>query len=324
MPLSPIKLKAQSGTHSKRRSGRPSQDTHEGRKGNVLGQFESWLTNREEGISALTVIGYLADLGKFAEWFLISTSERFAPAAVTPIDIRDYKSHLQTVKGFKPATINRRLAVLRTFFAWALEKGIVTENPIRVHNVEELPTAPRSLNERTYNKLLRTAQRTGDKRTLAILELLRHTGLRVSELCDLQLSDVIITPRKGKVIVRSGKRSRYREVPLNLDVRLALQGYLAIRPKVEDKHIFIGQRLNGLTDSAVQAIVSEVGRRAGIENVTPHVLRHTFGRGLIDKAVDPFTVKDLMGHKRMDSTARYTKPSVSDLEAAVAKLEVEE
>jgi site-specific recombinase XerD len=290
----------------------------------VLSRFEMWLTNREEGISALTVRGYLADLGKFAEWFRLSTGEAFGPTAVTPVDIRNYKSHLQTVKGFKPATINRRLAVLRTFFAWALEKGIVTENPIRVRNVEELPTAPRSLNERAYSKLLRTAQRRGNKRDVAIVQLLRHTGLRVGELCALQLSDLVISERKGKVIVRSGKGSRYREVPLNLDVRRALLDYLAIRPKVDDTHLFIGKRKNGLTDSAIQAVVAEIGRQAGIENVTPHVLRHTFGRGLIDKSVDPFTVKDLMGHKRMDSTARYTKPSVSDLEAAVAKLEVEE
>jgi len=81
MPLSPKKLAAQSETHSNRRSRRPSQDAHEGRKGNVLGQFESWLTNREEGISALTLRGYLADLGKFAERFHLSTSERFAPVA---------------------------------------------------------------------------------------------------------------------------------------------------------------------------------------------------------------------------------------------------
>lgn len=70
--------------------------------------------------------------------------------------------------------------------------------------------------------------------------------------------------------------------------------------------------------------MAEVGRLAGIDNMTPHVLRHTFGRGLIDAGVDLVTVKTLMGHKRLDSTAHYTKPSVNDLQVAVEKLAVEE
>lgn len=292
--------------------------------GNEFVYFGQWLRDRETGISPLTVQGYLSDLAKFVDWFRISMGELFTPGSVTPVDVRNYKSHLQTVKKFKPATINRRLASLRVFFTWAVNERLVTDTPIRVHNVEELPTAPKSLDERTYSKLLRIAQRGGDKRMIAIIQLLRHTGLRVAELCSLRLIDLVLSDRKGKVVVHSGKGSRYREVPLNLDVRRALQEYFDIRPKVKDDHVFIGQRQNGLTDSAVQRIVAEIGRLAGIEEVTPHVLRHTFGRGLIDVGVDLVTVKTLMGHKRLDSTAYYTQPSVSDLQAAVGKLVVEE
>lgn len=146
----------------------------------------------------------------------------------------------------------------------------------------------------------------------------------MSELCGLQLTDVELFERKGKVIVRSGKGRRYREVPLNLDVRRALTEYLAVRPSVEDPHVFIGQRKNGLTDAAVQDIVNRYRQLAGLANITPHILRHTFGRSLINRGVDLPTVQHLMGHKRIDSTARYTKPSSSDLERAVARLEIEE
>lgn len=286
--------------------------------------FAASLQNRDAGISPLTLQGYLSDVAKFGEWFHISTSEAFVPLAVTPVDVRNYKSHLQTVQNFKPATINRRLASLRVFFSWAVAAGHVSESPVRVHNVEEMPTAPKSLDERAYAKLLRVAQKGGDKRTIAILQMLRHTGLRVSELCSLRLGDLEISDRKGRVTVRSGKGSRYREVPLNLDVRRALQDFLAVRSAGGDDHLFIGQRRNGLTDSAVQRLVAEIGRLAGIDDLTPHVLRHTFGRGLIDAGVDLVTVKTLMGHKRLDSTALYTKPSVSDLQSAVEKLAVEE
>jgi integrase/recombinase XerC len=74
----------------------------------------------------------------------------------------------------------------------------------------------------------------------------------------------------------------------------------------------------------VQADVAKVAQVAKLEGVTPHTLRHTFGKGLIDQGVDLVTVKTLMGHKRLDSTAHYTKPSVSDLEGAVARLATEE
>ncbi|MFV2044553.1 MAG: tyrosine-type recombinase/integrase [Anaerolineales bacterium] len=134
-----------------------------------------------------------------------------------------------------------------------------------------------------------------------------------------------MSERKGKVIMRSGKGRRYREVPLNLDARRVLQEYLSDeRSEVADPHIFIGQRKNGLTEVAIQDIVRKYAELAKLEGVTPHVLRHTFAKSLIDKGVDLVTVKHFMGHKRLDSTARYTKPSKRDLEVAVSRLEIEE
>ena len=154
----------------------------------------------------MTISGYLLDLHQFANWFHTSNSEAFQPDAVTPVDVRNYKEYLQTIKARKPATINRHLATLRTFFTWAIEEGRTVDNPVRVRNLEEPITAPRSIDERTYHRLLRAVQRTTNKRDIAIIQLLRHTGLRVSELCSLQLTDIELSERKGKVVVRSGKR----------------------------------------------------------------------------------------------------------------------
>lgn len=317
MAIRPKRLKSQS-------EKRQTKGTPPSKNRDPLPHFEQWLQNRETGISPLTVAGYLSDLTKFIDWFQQSTGETFTPADTTPVDIRNYKTYLQTTSKFKPATINRRLATLRTFFNCAITQGLVTDTPIRVHNVEETPTAPKSLDQRTYSKLLRTAQRSEDRRTIAVIQLLAHTGLRVAELCNLRLTDLAISERKGKVIVHSGKGGKYREVPLNLDARRAVQEYLNVRPTVKDDHVFIGQRGNGLTDAAIQYIVAETGRLANLDHITPHVLRHTFGKGLIDAGVNLVTVKTLMGHERIDTTARYTKPSVNDLEKAVARLEVEE
>jgi site-specific recombinase XerD len=201
---------------------------------------------------------------------------------------------------------------------------MVDEDPVRVRNVEESQTVPKSLDEKTYLQLLRSAQRFGNKRDVAILQVLRHTGLRVGELCSLTVDDIAFSPQKGKVVVQSGKGGKYREVPLNLDARNALKAYYEERPNGDTAHVFIGQRGNGLTPSAVQALVKKYAHYAGLEDVTPHLLRHTFGRSLIDQGVDLVTVKELMGHKRLESTARYTRPSERDLRRAVKRLETEE
>lgn len=291
----------------------------------IFEAFEETLHSRPEGISPYTVRGYLRDLKKFAGWFERTNGEPMRLRDVTPIDVRDYKAHLQTVKKYKPTTINRRLAALRSYFTWAVDEGLLSEDPVRVRNVEEPQTAPRSIREREYHRLLRAAQKDGGKRDIAIIQVLRHTGLRVGELCALELEDIEMSARKGRVIVQSGKGRRYREVPLNLDARRALQEYLSEeRPRVEGRHIFIGQRGNALTESAVQDVVRKYAELAKLDGVTPHVLRHTFAKSLIDKGVDLVTVKHLMGHKRLDSTARYTKPSRRDLEVAVSRLEIEE
>lgn len=290
-----------------------------------IAAFTRDLNSRPEGVSPYTVRGYAADLHNFSDWFHGATGEAMEPANVTPVDVREYKAYLQTVANCKPATINRRLSTLRAYFAWAREQGLTDEDPVRARNVEEPQTGPRSLDERSYHQLLRAAQKYGNKRDPAIIQVLRHTGIRLGELCNLTLDDVEATERKGRVIVRSGKGRKYREIPLNLDARRALQAYLEEeRPDVADAHVFIGQRRNGLTDAAVQNVIKQYAYLAHQENVSPHVLRHTFARSLLDKGVDLVTVQQLMGHKRIDSTARYTRPSQRDLEAAVARLEIEE
>lgn len=316
MPISGQKLKVESGTQPKAHKG--------GRLRSPIDEFEEALRNRPEGISPYTIRDYLSALRKFAAWFKVDSAENLRIRNVTAVDVRNYKEHLQTEVKLKPATINRHLATLRTYFYWAVEKGLIKESPVRVRNVEEPQIAPRSLDERHYHRLLRAAQRYGNRRDRAIIQLLRHTGLRVGELCSLQLSDIKMSERKGKVIVRSGKGRKYREVPLNLDARRELQAYFDERPKVNDQHIFIGQRRNGLTDAAVQNVIKKYSRLANLDGVSPHILRHTFARSLLDKGVDLVTVQKLMGHKRIDSTARYTQPSERDLEVAVTRLELEE
>ncbi len=121
--------------------------------------------------------------------------------------------------------------------------------------------------------------------------------------------------------MRSGKGDKDRTVPLNHDVRQALSAYLAVRPTANTDFLLIGQRGQPLQSDAVQLIVRKYARRAGLSEVTPHILRHSFAKQVLDAGADLATVSRLLGHERLETTAIYTQPTALDLEAAVRRLE---
>jgi site-specific recombinase XerD len=276
---------------------------------------------RRQDVARKTLVNYRSDVGLFAKWFEGTRGEPFSAAAVTPTDIRDYRSYLMTTAGAKPATANRRLAALRKFFGWAKGVGLVTDRPTdAVRGVEEAPRAPKSLDRKEIDRLIREVENAKHPRDIAIVQVLRHTGLRVGELAALRLGDITISERKGTVTVRSGKGSKYRVVPLNVDARRAIEAYQKVRPEVADDHLFISQRGAGIGAQAIENLVKKYARKAGLEAVTPHTLRHTFGKSALDAGVDLVTVAALLGHDSVETTAIYTHPSARDLERAVERI----
>src|SRR5215212_9274378 len=201
---------------------------------------------RRQETSPKTRDAYRLDLLHFASWFARTVGEAFSPEAVTPTDIREYRGHLMNVEKRQPATVNRRLAALRRFFQWAKATGLAKELPTdNVKGVASSPRAPHWLEKRDVDRLIRTVERHGSTRDLAIVLTLRHTGIRVSELSSLTLGDVEASERKGSLTVRSGKGNKFRVLPLNVDARRAIASYLDVRPTSSDDHLFIGQRGQG-------------------------------------------------------------------------------
>lgn len=279
-----------------------------------------------EGKSDLTVKHYLSDLRQFATWFEGSTGEPFAPAALTGIDVVSYRSHLMTVKNYRPATINRKLASLSKFCRWARGQDLMQENPVaEVQGVkEEQPTAPKALNHTEWRRYLRTVYQSRNKRDIALVELMGNTGLRTREVVALTLEDIEISPRKGRVLVRGGKGIKYRTVPLNADVRKAITDYLEVRPEGEDEHLFIGQRGNGLTPSGIRRVIKKYGQQASLD-IHPYVLRHTYATRLLrEEGVDLVTVQATLGHESPATTAKYTKPSEEEQAEALERLAIRE
>jgi site-specific recombinase XerD len=223
---------------------------------------------------------------------------------VTPTDLREYEGCRRTVERRQATTINRRFAALRAFFRWAKGMDLISELP--TESVSEVPAAPRSpkaLAKREVDRLIREAERHGNARNLAIVQLLRHTGLRVGERCTLRLGDLDIAERRGTALVRAGKGDKDRTLPFTNDVRRALERYLKTRPPVDDDHLFIGQRGEPLQPQGVQLIVAKYARRAGLSDVTPHILRHSFAKRIHDAGEDLATVQRLLGHERLEPMA---------------------
>ena len=278
----------------------------------------------QQGRRPLTVASYLSDLRGFADWFTQTNGEAFAPGGITALDVRSFKSYLITVAGFKPATVNRRLASLSRYCAWARTQGLLQDDPTaEVKGLRQVKPAPKALAAVDLRRLLREVHKRGIPRDVALVELLANTGLRAGEAAQLVVEDIELSARKGKVTVRSGKGAKYRQVPLNADSRRALEEYLAVRPQTGTSAFFVGQRGNGLTSSAIWRVVKQYGRHAGLE-ISPHTLRHTFGTRLVRrKGVDLVTVAAMMGHESLDTTAIYTRPSEEDMAEAVETLGVE-
>src|SRR3954451_10038934 len=238
---------------------------------------------RRQEKSPNTTQSYRYDLVLFARWLEAINSQPFEAAKITPTDLREYRAFLLNEERLSPATINRRFASLRTFFQWARAEGLCREIPTdAVKGIQSSPRAPKSLLKKDVDRFIREVEQSGNKRDLAVLQVLRHTGIRVGELTALRLSDVTLSERKGQLVVRSGKGSKYRVAPLNADARKALGDYLAVRPKSTSDRLFLGRRSEGLSPQAVEKTVLKYAQHAKLEDVSPHTLRHTFAKSALD------------------------------------------
>jgi len=293
-----------------------------------LTEWKAWLYSQDR--AEKTVAGYLADLGHFSRWFEETNGQPMSAPDITPTDVREYRGWMQTTKKAQPSTINRHLAAIRAYCAWAIETGQTSSDPTRgTKPVDSVKLAPKGLDRKQQRDLIQAAEKALNtaktlpakqmaQRDLTIIKTLLHTGLRVSELCSLELSDVSISPKKGKIVVRSGKGNKQRDVPINADAREAISAWLALRGR-EPGLLFSGQRGDGISPSGIHRRLAELGQVAKVE-VHAHSFRHTFAKGLIDTGAGLEQVAALLGHSNLNTTRIYTTPGERDLELAVERL----
>ena len=301
----------------------------------MFDEFDRYLNQQDR--SPLTIRGYLADLRTFAVWFQQTNGEDLRPSGITPSDIKEYRQYLLTVERAKAATINRHLAALSAYLNWAVRSGQIERNPSAgIRSVQQVNSGPRYLDrkqqfalQRAVEKELQVARLRFPKRWVsrqrdcAMVVFLLNTGLRLNEAVSLKLEDLQLTDRKGLVWVRQGKGGRQRNVPLNLDARRALQDWLNSRPEDGTDFVWIAvesEQEAALSSRSVQRALTRIGRQAGLPVLTPHMLRHSFAKNLIDSGVGLEKVASLLGHSSLNTTRIYVTPNQADLEKAVDQI----
>lgn len=228
--------------------------------------------------------------------------------------VRDFKRWLQVERRLAPSSINLGLASLDSFF---VVLGLGQPHVRR----ELLPqAAPRALDQGEQRRLLRAAERASS-RDRALVGVMLFTALRIGEAVTLDLDDLRISARKGEVRVRSGKGDAGRSVPLNAVVRAMLNEWLADRKAVEgEQAVFVTRRGGRLSARSADEAVRKVVSDAGLE-ISAHALRHTCLTNLVRAGEDLVMVAEIAGHRRLDTTRRYSLPSQADRQAAMDRLQ---
>ena len=289
----------------------------------ILQDYRDYLYDQDK--SEQTVKAYMTDLRAFLRWFQHMTGETLSLESITPMEIIDYRNAMLDW-GKKPSTINRSLISISSFCQWAQQNDLILNNPAEgIRSVAEEPLAPRALERKEQLALLRAVRRSGNLRDLAIITMLLHTGMRVSELCNLRVSDIRISTNSNMITVREGKGTKRRNIPLNSTVIRVLKDFLnssdsnsqtilvtGSAPE-RDRFLFYGQKRMPLTDRGVRYVIQKYAYNAKIDNLSPHVFRHTCAKNLIDAGQSIDRVSKILGHSNINTTAIYTIPTEQDL-----------
>jgi site-specific recombinase XerD len=273
-------------------------------------QFEEYLTR--SGLASTTIVNYLADLRTFARWHADVKRAASSLLELTPDDMREYRHHMQINEGWTPATINRRLQAARKFYSFAVETGLTGSNPASEVRLISMPetNSPRALDPEEAANLLEAVQGGRPslvRRDYAIIQLLLQTGIKLGELTSLRLSDVqLLDDGRGVLLVGGGDGNRSRQIPLDASACAALRDYLEVRPSSDGADsLFLSQGGGCISMRTVQRLVSVYAKAAGLEDVSAHVLRHTFAVSTLADTEDISLVSRLLGHRCLETTAKY-------------------
>lgn len=262
---------------------------------NLLKSFSIWLT--DEGKSENTVKTYQGTLQKFFEWLDDNNRDMHN---IMREDVQDYMDHLEGLER-SAATIEKAFSAISVYSKF-LNKKEIAQSINRVEK-EKNHDAPDSLDRTERDQLLKEVERDGDLRNTVIVYTLLHTGIRISELCSLDIKDIQISDEKGSLFVRGASGEIKRVIPLSRELRELMTKYLESLGKT-DGPLFISSVNKRISSRGVQYMLKKY-------DVNPHKLRHTFCAELIQSGVDLAVVAELAGHADVNVTKRYIAEQAS-------------
>ena len=277
----------------------------------------------ERGRSANTLSAYRRDLRSYEEFL---TGRRTMLEKVTPKVVEDYVGFMKAA-GLKAASVTRALVAVRSWHRFLVDEGVSNVDPTADVGVPKVAQGlPRALSEDEINALLGAVN--GDdasaRRDRAILEVLYGTGVRISELVGLSISDIALGDGVMRVL---GKGSKERVVPIGRLARDALVAWLELgrlefvparwARRDDSDAVFLNARGGRLSRQSAWRVVRSYGDRVGLaDRLTPHVLRHSCATHMLEHGADVRVVQELLGHASIATTQLYTKVSPGRLRAA--------
>jgi len=274
----------------------------------ILNQFGQYLTHI--ALSPKTVTNYLADLRAFVRWVEHRQPQGFLLPAVTPDQIRAYRSHLLD-EHRAPSTINRHLQAIRKCCAYISQANLASRNAAEEIS---LVKTPRRMDTSHLTRIdlaaLLAAANNGrvsiTARDRAILHLLMHAGLRVTEVLELRTDDIVFDYPGIHLTIQDSRGGAPRNIPLPDAVCTALNGWMVIRPSQgKYQQVFLSQEGKPISARTVQRIVSRCAKSSGQSGVTAQVLRRVYALRLLNESSDLALVSRRLGHKSQKITSTY-------------------
>lgn len=270
----------------------------------------------EKGLAENSIVAYRRDLQRFSVYL---SQRGIAAKNVSPQDLRDFQTSLRVEK-LSDASINRSMSALRTFFKWLSVEDNRSDPTIELEKSRQVRRLPKALSVQEMISLIDATWHEGDVISLrdrALLELLYGTGGRVSEIINLDLSDIHQFVSEGlsvETLKLRGKGGKERIAPLGSFASRAVQDYLTrTRPLLAQKSkkttsaLFLNQRGSRLSRQSAWKFVADAAERVGLaQKVSPHVFRHSFATHLLDGGADIRVVQELLGHASVTTTQIYT------------------
>jgi len=268
----------------------------------------------EKGLSQNTVKAYEVDLLAFISWITDNTNTD--AINIKEDNINKYISYLFKTK-LKSSSVNRKISSIKSFYLFLIKKNIVNTSPIsEVISPKQEKYLPSSMSEDEVDKLLNSPDSNIkiEKRDKAMIEMLYATGMRISELVNLKITDVDMQRCVVKVL---GKGSKERLIPFGEQAYEALNNYLSDRDKSSSKEVFLSNRRTKISRVAFWHRIKHYIVRENLkQTISPHTLRHAFATHLLNRGADLRSVQLLLGHSDLSTTQIYThiaKQRLSDV-----------